>query len=142
MNPHSSFRAGVRLIGVGQLRNLETGRRGVAARAPGIGLLSAPERRWPDLTRIGFGGSIVGCRTRARSEDRAAPNASDHRRRALRDTFVAHRGIIPALESAHAIAYAMRLAATMPKEKILLVNLSGRGDKDMGTVAERSGLTF
>jgi tryptophan synthase beta chain len=48
-------------------------------------------------------------------------------------------GIIPALESAHALAYAMKLAATMPREKILLVNLSGRGDKDMATVAERSG---
>ncbi len=51
-------------------------------------------------------------------------------------------GIIPALESAHAIAYASRLAATLPKDKILLVNLSGRGDKDMHTVAERSGLKF
>jgi tryptophan synthase beta chain len=51
-------------------------------------------------------------------------------------------GIIPALESAHALAYATRLAATLPKEKILLVNLSGRGDKDMNTVAERSGLKF
>ena len=49
-------------------------------------------------------------------------------------------GIIPALESAHALAYAARLAATMPKDKILLVNLSGRGDKDMNTVAERSGM--
>jgi len=51
-------------------------------------------------------------------------------------------GIIPALESAHALAYAVKLAATMDKEKILLVNLSGRGDKDMNTVAERSGLKF
>jgi len=51
-------------------------------------------------------------------------------------------GIIPALESAHALAYATKLAATMDKEKILLVNLSGRGDKDMNTVAERSGLKF
>ncbi len=49
-------------------------------------------------------------------------------------------GIIPALESAHAIAYAGKLAATLPKDKILLVNLSGRGDKDMHTVAQRSGL--
>ena len=49
-------------------------------------------------------------------------------------------GIIPALESAHALAYAAQLAATLPKDKILLVNLSGRGDKDMHTVAERSGL--
>jgi tryptophan synthase beta chain len=48
-------------------------------------------------------------------------------------------GIIPALESAHALAYATKLAATMDKDKILLVNLSGRGDKDMNTVAERSG---
>ena len=49
-------------------------------------------------------------------------------------------GIMPALESAHAVAYAMKLAPTLPKEQVLLVNLSGRGDKDMNTVAERSGL--
>ena len=51
-------------------------------------------------------------------------------------------GIIPALESSHAIAYACKLAPTLPKDKILLVNLSGRGDKDMHTVAEKSGITF
>jgi tryptophan synthase beta chain len=51
-------------------------------------------------------------------------------------------GIIPALESAHALAYAAKLAPTLPKDRILLVNLSGRGDKDMATVAERSGLDF
>lgn len=51
-------------------------------------------------------------------------------------------GIIPALESSHALAYAAKLAPTLPKDKILLVNLSGRGDKDMHTVAERSGLQF
>ena len=51
-------------------------------------------------------------------------------------------GIIPALESAHAIAHAVRLAPTMSPEQILLVNLSGRGDKDMHTVGERSGITF
>ncbi|MDQ5850354.1 MAG: tryptophan synthase subunit beta [Pseudomonadota bacterium] len=49
-------------------------------------------------------------------------------------------GIIPALESAHAVAHAMKLARVMPKDAILLVNLSGRGDKDMQTVAQRSGL--
>ncbi len=48
-------------------------------------------------------------------------------------------GIIPALESAHALAYATKLAATMDKDKILLVNLSGRGDKDMNTVADARG---
>jgi tryptophan synthase beta chain len=51
-------------------------------------------------------------------------------------------GIIPALESAHALAYAAKLAPTLPSDRILLVNLSGRGDKDMATVAERSGLSF
>src|SRR5688500_13931963 len=51
-------------------------------------------------------------------------------------------GIIPALESAHAIAHAMKIAPSMRKDAILLVNLSGRGDKDMHTVAERMGLRF
>jgi tryptophan synthase beta chain len=51
-------------------------------------------------------------------------------------------GIIPALESAHALAHAMQIAPGMPKDAILLVNLSGRGDKDMHTVAERSGIRF
>ncbi|MDD7803830.1 tryptophan synthase subunit beta [Ralstonia solanacearum] len=49
-------------------------------------------------------------------------------------------GIIPALESSHALAYACKLAPTLPKDRILLVNLSGRGDKDMHTVAELSGI--
>ncbi|MGE5384263.1 MAG: tryptophan synthase subunit beta [Betaproteobacteria bacterium] len=51
-------------------------------------------------------------------------------------------GIIPALESSHALAYAAKLAQTLPRDKILLVNLSGRGDKDMHTVAEKSGIHF
>jgi tryptophan synthase beta chain len=51
-------------------------------------------------------------------------------------------GIIPALESAHALAYAAQIAPTLPREKVLLINLSGRGDKDMNTVAERRGLKF
>jgi tryptophan synthase beta chain len=51
-----------------------------------------------------------------------------------------YEGIIPALESAHALAYAEKLAPQLPKDKILLVNLSGRGDKDMHTVAEKSGI--
>jgi len=49
-------------------------------------------------------------------------------------------GIIPALESSHALAYAAQLAPTLARDKVLLVNLSGRGDKDMHTVAERGGL--
>ena len=43
-------------------------------------------------------------------------------------------GIIPALESSHAVSYAVKLAATMKKDGIIIVNLSGRGDKDLGTV--------
>ncbi|MCP1678194.1 tryptophan synthase subunit beta [Kerstersia gyiorum] len=49
-------------------------------------------------------------------------------------------GIMPALESSHAIAHAVALAPTLPSDKIILVNLSGRGDKDMHTVAERGGI--
>jgi tryptophan synthase beta chain len=51
-------------------------------------------------------------------------------------------GIIPALESSHAVAHAMKLAATMRPDQHLLVNLSGRGDKDIGTVADLSGADF
>jgi len=51
-------------------------------------------------------------------------------------------GIIPALESAHAVAHAMNIAPSLPTDSILLVNLSGRGDKDMHTVAERMGIGF
>ncbi|MDP2824528.1 MAG: tryptophan synthase subunit beta [Sulfuritalea sp.] len=51
-------------------------------------------------------------------------------------------GIIPALESSHALAYAAKLAPTLASDKLLLVNLSGRGDKDMHTVAEKSGIEF
>ncbi|OOY42176.1 tryptophan synthase subunit beta, partial [Solemya velum gill symbiont] len=49
-------------------------------------------------------------------------------------------GIIPALESSHALAYARKLAPTMSKEQNILVNLSGRGDKDMHTVASLEGI--
>lgn len=51
-------------------------------------------------------------------------------------------GIIPALESSHALAYAAKLAPSLPRDQHILVNLSGRGDKDMHTVAQRAGLNF
>ena len=51
-------------------------------------------------------------------------------------------GIIPALESSHALAYAMKLAKTMRPDQSILVNLSGRGDKDIGTVADLSQADF
>lgn len=53
-----------------------------------------------------------------------------------------YEGIMPALESSHALAYAAKYAPTLAKDKLLLVNLSGRGDKDMATVAQLSGITF
>jgi tryptophan synthase beta chain len=51
-----------------------------------------------------------------------------------------YEGIIPALESAHAVAHAVKIAPSMAKDQALLVNLSGRGDKDMQTVADRMGI--
>jgi tryptophan synthase beta chain len=51
-------------------------------------------------------------------------------------------GIIPALESSHAVAHAMKIAPAMRPDQHLLVNLSGRGDKDIGTVADLSGASF
>jgi len=53
-----------------------------------------------------------------------------------------NEGIIPALESSHALAYAMKLAPTMRPDQTILVNLSGRGDKDIGTVADLSQADF
>jgi len=53
-----------------------------------------------------------------------------------------YEGIIPALESSHALAYAAKIAPTLGSDQSLLVNLSGRGDKDMHTVADKSGIQF
>ena len=49
-------------------------------------------------------------------------------------------GIIPALESSHGLAHTMRLAPTLPKDNLLVLNLSGRGDKDVPQMAERLGI--
>jgi tryptophan synthase beta chain len=57
-------------------------------------------------------------------------------------TLTRIEGIIPALESSHAVAYAMKLAPTMSKDQKILVNLSGRGDKDINTIARREGITL
>ena len=51
-------------------------------------------------------------------------------------------GIIPALESSHAMAYTMKLAPTMGKDQVIVVNLSGRGDKDMHTIMQREGISL
>jgi tryptophan synthase beta chain len=57
-------------------------------------------------------------------------------------TLTRYEGIMPALESSHAVAHAMKIAPAMRKDQVLLVNLSGRGDKDMHTVAKHSGITL
>jgi tryptophan synthase beta chain len=51
-------------------------------------------------------------------------------------------GIIPALESSHALAYAIKLAPTMSEDQTIIVNLSGRGDKDINTIAALEGITL
>ena len=68
--------------------------------------------------------------------------ASDEEALEAFHTLCRLEGIIPALESSHAVAYAARLAPTMGRDRILLVNLSGRGDKDINTVAARAGLSL
>ena len=68
--------------------------------------------------------------------------ATDDEALAAFDALCRFEGIIPALESSHALAHAMKIAPTMGKDKVLLVNLSGRGDKDMNTVARIKGITL
>ncbi|HVL02414.1 MAG TPA: tryptophan synthase subunit beta, partial [Dongiaceae bacterium] len=57
-------------------------------------------------------------------------------------TLTRVEGIMPALESSHAVAYAAKLAPTMPKDSVIIVNLSGRGDKDIHTVAKLDGISL
>ncbi len=58
------------------------------------------------------------------------------------DALCRFEGIIPALESSHALAHAIKIAPALGKDKVILVNLSGRGDKDMNTVARVKGITL
>ena len=88
---------------------------------PGVG----PEHAWlKDIGRVNYVG------------------ATDEEALTAFRTLTQVEGIMPALESAHAVAYAMKLAATMSPEQIIVVNLSGRGDKDILTVAALDGFTF
>ena len=68
--------------------------------------------------------------------------ATDDEAMAALELLTKTEGIIPALESAHAIAHAIRLAPKLARDKIMIVNLSGRGDKDMSTVARVLGVTL
>ncbi|WP_411913477.1 tryptophan synthase subunit beta [Wenzhouxiangella sp. AB-CW3] len=67
---------------------------------------------------------------------------SDEEAMAAFHELTRREGIMPALESAHAVAHGMKLAATLSADDIVLVNLSGRGDKDINTVAELEGIEF
>ena len=68
--------------------------------------------------------------------------ATDDEALAAFDALCRYEGIIPALESSHALAHAIKIAPAMAPDKALLVNLSGRGDKDMNTVARLKGITL
>lgn len=86
---------------------------------PGVG----PEHSWlKDLGRVKY------------------VSATDQEALAAFRELTRVEGIMPALESAHAVAYAMKLAATMGPEQTIVINLSGRGDKDIHTVAEIDGI--
>ena len=69
-------------------------------------------------------------------------SATDDEAMAAFDLLSREEGIVPALESAHAIAYTVKLAPTMKKNQVMLVNLSGRGDKDVQQVARMRGITL
>lgn len=86
---------------------------------PGVG----PEHSWlKDIGRVNY------------------VAATDTEALAAFHTLTRVEGIIPALESSHAVAYGMKLAATMKPEERIIVNLSGRGDKDINTIADLEGI--
>jgi hypothetical protein len=96
-----------------------------------------------DLSQIGtisVGGRITGGTIASNLRYGDVTATDDDALEALR-RLTRKEGIIPALESAHAVAHAARIAPSMPKDKTLLVNHSGRGDKDMQTVAKLLGVT-
>jgi tryptophan synthase beta chain len=68
-------------------------------------------------------------------------SATDEEALAAFRTLAQTEGILPALESSHALAYAKRLAATLSPDKIILINLSGRGDKDLHQVMAQQEIT-
>ena len=69
-------------------------------------------------------------------------SVTDDEAMAAFDLLAREEGIMPALESAHAIAHTMKVAPTMKKNQLLIVNLSGRGDKDVQQIAKMRGITL
>jgi tryptophan synthase beta chain len=69
-------------------------------------------------------------------------SATDDEALAAFDLLSREEGIVPALESAHAIAHVIKLAPTMKKTSVIVINLSGRGDKDVQQVARMRGISL
>jgi tryptophan synthase beta chain len=90
-----------------------------------------------DYAAIGPGHSYL--RDQGRAE---YTSVTDDEAMAAFDLLAREEGIMPALESAHAIAHAVKVAPTMKKKHILVVNLSGRGDKDVQQIAKIRGITL
>jgi len=146
---------GVRLIGVEAAGDgMETGRHSASLTAgvPGVlhgnrtyllqdedGQISETHSVSAGLDYPGVGPEHAWLKDLGRAEYQTI---TDSEALAAFHTLCRIEGIIPALESSHALAYAAKLASTLAKDQILLVNLSGRGDKDMHTVAEQSGIIF
>ena len=103
-------------------------------------------RRWADQSDpLGFRRTgLCGSRTRAQLSITISAAFDIHlprmRKRWRRSILAREEGIVPALESAHAIAEVIRLAPTLKKSQVILVNLSGRGDKDVNQVAKIKGV--
>jgi tryptophan synthase beta chain len=147
--------AGVRLIGVEAAgEGIETGKHAAAlcAGTPGVlhgnrtyllqdadGQIQETHSISAGLDYPGVGPEHAWLRDSKRAE---YVSVTDDEALAAFHALCRLEGIIPALESSHALAHAARLAPTLPKDAILLVNLSGRGDKDMHTVAARAGMTL
>ena len=96
------------------------------------------QQRELDLDRLGRGEQEAVERIAAVVGDEAV----DEEALAAFHALTRIEGIIPALESSHALAYAAKMAPTMDKDQIILVNLSGRGDKDIQTVAALEGISL
>ena len=120
---------------------------GPARRAAGHQELRAAGRRRPDCPHPQHQRRAGLCQRRAGARLAARPGPHRihlrHRRRSAGGVKLLSRmeGIIPALESAHAMAELVKLAPQMGKDQVILVNLSGRGDKDLGTIMHEMGDT-
>ena len=98
-------------------------------------------RRWRSLRVLEASATLrVALNSALEARSIAAALSADDEALEAFDFLCRYEGIVPALESAHAVAYAMGRAKAEAEDKIILVNLSGRGDKDVHTVREARAL--